>query len=83
MKYEEKIIPIGCKPPKKAEEIPWKPISGGTEDNLQLVKPFCKLSEAAKPAKAPEIAVAIKILLTLLIPAYLAASLFKPVALSS
>ncbi len=77
------MIPIGCKPPKKAAEIPWKPMAGVVEASLHEVKPFWRLNEAAKPARAPEIAVAIKIFLTLLIPAYFAALLFKPVALSS
>ena len=69
MKYEENITPIGCNPPKNAAEMPWNPISGGVEDNLQHVNPFCRFKVAAKPAKAPEIAVAIKMFLTLLMPA--------------
>ena len=69
MKYDEKMTPIGCNPPKKAEDMPWKPISGGVETNFHAVKPFCKLSTAAKPAKAPDIPVAMKMFLILLIPA--------------
>ena len=84
MKKEEKMAPMGCRPPRKAAAMPLKPMAG----TLAWVTAHCSKSDrysiaAPMPARPPAMAMVSMMLCRSCMPQYLAAFLLRPVARSS
>ena len=83
IKNEEIIVPNGLRPPKKAAEIPSKPIEGKLAGLYQGIIPVRYSVAPDKPASPPAIAIVKIMFLFSCIPEYFAALRLKPVAFNS